>query len=250
MSRRSYRLLGLLFVLWLGPVAAAAQQAEATVYTFVAEWDIAREQWPEYSAFVQRYSRPVLERMLENGIIVSWGTFTAIVHREAGLTHGTWWSASSITGIDRVLQELVKLPPNPATRGAKHHDHLLRSLIHRARTGGAGEGFLWVSAWKVQPGRDVQWREVWDRYVKPIYDDLLASGTISMYQLAAEHAHTEDPDLRYVIYLAPSVASVEQVAAAFATLSQDRAIAAALAEVNVPGTHRDLFARVLHFAQK
>ncbi|MEK7216446.1 MAG: hypothetical protein AAB289_12710, partial [Chloroflexota bacterium] len=113
MSRRSYRLLGLLFVLWLGPVGAAAQQAEATVYTFVAEWDIAREQWPEYSAFVQRYSRPVLERMLENGIIVSWGTFTAIVHRETGLTHGTWWSASSITGIDLVLQELVKLPPNP-----------------------------------------------------------------------------------------------------------------------------------------
>jgi hypothetical protein len=254
MLRRTYLLFTVLCLL-LAPAVAPAQQQQ-DVYTFVAEWAVPRDQWDAYASFNEKNARPVLERMYANGTLVSWGNFATIVHDEAGITHGVWFQATSIANIERVLAELLKLPPNPAVAGAKHRDYLLRSLVRNARASGPTGGYLWVSATQVKPGKGQEWRDLWDKYTKPLYDELLANGTITYYELEVEQVHTDDSGWRYLVYIAPTVDGLDKIRAAIVARNQkrspeeNRAIGNEFAEVTVAGAHRDFFARVLSYALK
>lgn len=253
MSRRIYLLLSVLCLALVAPMVATAQEPQT--YTFVAEWAVPRAQWDEFTAFWEKNARPVLERLTADGTLVGWGIFASRVHLVDATTHGTWYWANSLAAGQRALDELLKLPPNPATAGAKHRDYLLRSLIRKDRAA-SGSGYLWVGSVQVQPGKGQQWRELWEKYTKPVYDELQANGTISMYELVVEHVHTEDPGTRFVAYVTPSADGLDKVRAALAaagekrSAEENRAIGAAFAEVTVAGAHRDFFARVSAYAHK
>jgi hypothetical protein len=257
-ERRIFRRTNLLFVvlcvLFLAPVVAPAQPPD--VYTFVAQWAVPRDQWNAFTDFNEKNARPVLERLYANGTIVGWGNFASIVHDESGMTHGTWWQAAGLANIERVLGELLKLPPNPAVAGAKHRDYLMRSLVRNAKASGPTGGYLWVSGTQVKSGKGQEWRDLWDKYTKPLYDELLAGGAITYYELETEHVHTDDPGWRYLVYITPTADGADKVRAAGVALSgkrgpeTNRAIGNAFAEVTVPEAHRDFYARVLGYAVK
>ncbi len=255
MFKRINWLLGVLCLPLVAAFVARAQQPEPLVYTYVALWGVPRAQWDEFTAFGERSIRPVLERRLADGTITSWGNFATVVHEVDGFTHGIWWQASSIATIERVREELIKLPPSPAITGARHRDHLFRSLIHRSHAA-SGSGYLRVIARRVESGKGQEWRELWEKYDKPTYDELLANGTISFYEVQLEHIRTEDPRLRYTVYITPTADALDKVVAAFLALEQKhspeerRAVDAAFREVIAAGTRRDYFARIVSYAQK
>ncbi len=240
----------------LAPIGAAQQPQEPPAFIYVAEWGIPRAKWDEFTAYREKTSRPVLERHFASGTIVSWGNFAYIVHDESGITHGSWWTATSIAGIERVRDALVKLAPNPAVAGGKHRDYLLRTLMYRSGAVRPTSGYLWVNATLAQPGKGQEWRDLWEKYTKPTFDELLASGAISSYEVDVEQVHTEDPGWRYIVYIAPSAEGVDKVAGAIAALIQkrtaeeNRTITAAFAAVTVPNAHRDSFMRVATMASK
>ena len=242
--------------LLLVPAIVEAQQQEPPVYTFVSLWDVPRAQWADFTAYRDKNSRPVVERMFKDGTLASWGYFETVVHIENGYTHGGWYSATSIAGIERIRTELVKLPPNPAAAGARHRDHLFRSLIYRTKGAGPTSGYLSVSATQVQPGKGEEWRELWDKYAKPTLEELLANGTVTHFELEVEDVHTENPGWRYSVEIAPSAEGVDKVNVAFRALGdkrsaeERRAVGAAFREVTVPGAHWDYVARVTNYAQK
>jgi hypothetical protein len=231
--------------------ALPAMAQEAPVYTYVAHWNVPRAQWAEFIEFGEENALPVLERMLADGTIVAWGNFATEVHVQDGRTHVLWWSASSIAGIEQTLDELRKLPENPAAAKAQHSDSLLRSPIHRGRATGPTSGYLWGTSVKVRPGKGREWYELWEKYFKPTYDELLDNGTILMYQMEIEVVHTEDPRWRYIVYVAPNAEALDKVNAAFvAVFQKNPTLGAALGEVAVRSAHRDFFARVLNYAHK
>ncbi len=241
-----------LLVLVLTPLASTAQQQEQTIYTYMAHWNVPRAQHAEATANVEQNVRPVMERMLADGTIESWGNEVRIIHNENGTTHGTWWAATSIAGLERVLEELAKLPPNSALDNAGHHDHLMQSIIHRGKTTALTSGYLYVAIDKVRPGRGQTWRQLWEKYFKPTYDELLDNGTILSYEVSSQYVHTEDPRWRYVWTVTPSAEAEGEVKAALdAVLEKDRtAILAALNSVSIRSEHRDVFGRVLNYAHK
>jgi len=256
MSKRIYLVLAVLLVGLLVPLVATAQQPEPPVYTFVALWNVPRAQWAEFTAFWEKNARPVLDRLQADGTIIGYGSFASVVHTEEGYTHGNFWETTSIAAVERALGELLKLPPNPATLGARHRDRLQRSLIYKARSAGPTSGYVWAGTTKVQPGKGREWRELWEKYAKPTYDELLANGTISRYVVEVEHVHTEDPGWRFIVYVAPNAEAVDKVRAAFVALGEkrsseeNRAISDAFAEVTVAGAHWDFFGRVTNYAHK
>ena len=256
MSRRIYLVLAVLCMALLVPLVATAQQQETPVFTFVALWNVPRAQWGDFTAFAEKNTRPILDRLLADGTLVGWGNFNTVVHTEDGYTHGAWFAASSIAAIERALGELLKLPPNPAALGARHRDHLFRTLIHRARTVNAANGYLWVSALQVKPGKGQEWRDLWEKYTKATYDELQANGTLASYEVEVEQVHTESPAWRFIVYVAPSADAVDKVRAAMAALGEKRSaeerrtISAAFEEVVVPGAHWDYFAHVQNYAHK
>lgn len=95
MSKRVFSLMMGFSFLALASTVATAQE-ELTVYTYVSHWGIPRAQWSEAVASFEA-AHPIFERLLANGTIVAWGNGTPVVHRGAGTTHGTWFSATSLT---------------------------------------------------------------------------------------------------------------------------------------------------------
>ncbi len=241
-----------LVVLSLLLLALPVLAQEAPVYTYLAHWNVPRAQWAEFIEFGEENAFPVLERMLADGTIVAWGSTVAVVHEQGGTTHEVYWAASSIAGIERAREELTKLPWSSVLSGAKHHDHLLQSLIHRGSTTDTTTGSLYVNIAKVRPGRGQAWRAVWEKYFKPTYDELLDNGTILAYEVSIQYVHTEDPRYRYVWYIAPSADAVDKVHEAYTAVFEKEApaIFAALSAVAIRSEHRDVFRRVLNYAHK
>ena len=241
----------MLLVLVLAPLASMAQQQEPTIYTFIAHFDVPRPQWDEMTRNVEQDVRPVMERMLADGTIESWGNEERIIHEENGTTHGVWWAATSIAGLERVREELIKIPSSPALNNP-HHDHLFESIIHRGNTAGPTSGYLYVEIIKLRPGSGQTWRQLWEKYFKPTYDELLDDGTLLSYEVSRQYVHTEDPRWRYVWTVTPSAEAVDKVNAAIgAVFEKDgTAIRAAFGSVSIRSEHRDVFARVLNYAHK
>ena len=249
-----------LAVLCLGlfvPAAATAQQSEPAVFTFVAEWAVPRAQWDEFIANWEKNTKPVLERNTANGTLLSWGVSATVVHTPDYPTHSVWWQGTSNAAIERVREELIKQPPSPAIVAAtRHRDLLLRSIAHKAKAVAPSSGYLYVSTYLVKPGEGQKWRELWDKYNKPLMDDQLAKGNISYYVIQVEDVHTENPNTRWVVSIYPNAEAMDRLDAAFDAVDQKRsaeerrAIGAAFAEVLAPGTHRDFFARVLSWWHK
>ena len=250
MTRQLLISIIVLVVLVLTPLASTAQQQEPTIYSFISHFDVPRPQWAEMTTNVEQNVRPVMERMLADGTIESWGNDVRIIHEENGTTHGVWWAATSIAGLARVREELVKLPPSPALNNP-HHDHLLESIIHRGKTAGPTSGYMFVETIKIQPGSSRTWRQLWEKYFKPTYDELLDDGTILSYEVSRQYVHTEDPRWRYIWTVTPSAEAQDKVDAAYnAILERGGAARAALNSVSIRSEHRDVFARVLNYAHK
>jgi hypothetical protein len=247
-------LLGLLALVVVA-VPARAQQAEApSVYTFVAEWDIARPQWGTFAADFDKVSVPVLEKLSAAGTLVGWGGFESIVHTEDGYSHGVWWQATSYANLEKARLELLKASAGMASlqTATRHRDRLLRTIAANAKSG-TGSGYLTVSNIVVKPGKGREWKELWDKYSKPVVDELVAKGTIVVSAIHVEDIHTNTPYARAVATLLPSAEADDQTGAAYdaatAKLSPQERTERQLRldAVQEPSEHRDLYARVLRY---
>jgi len=255
MQKLRLRLPALLAMAVLLPPAAQAQQQ--TIYTFVAEWHVPRAQWGAFTDAAMKNTVPVLERLVADGTLVEFAITASVVHTEEGPTHTSWWSAASFAGVNRALGELLKVSQLAEFSSAKHRDHLLRSVIYESsKTAKLTSGFGHLGLTRVKPGKARDWRELYDKYNKPVYDKLLADGVILGYGVDVESIHTEDPGNRMSWFLAANAESVDKVDAAIAAAQQQatpverRAISAAFADVTVPGSHRDSLDRIIYYVHK
>ena len=259
MARRSTFILFALSLTLLAPIQAVAQQAqpEPPVFTFNPEWTVPRTMWDTLGMSFDRDIRPVLERRLADGTLLSWGRYQTVVHQPNGSTDGFWWSATSIAALERIIGELLPTAGrNPAIMAATSHtDGMYRSLIQRRRAA-SGSGYILVSAVQVQAGKGQEYRDLWEKYTKPTYDSLLTAGVIVMYSLDVEQVHTQNPGWRYFYYVTAMPDGVDKVFAAFQALSQrrgpdaNRGIGQQFADVTVAGAHWDYLGRVPAFGQK
>jgi hypothetical protein len=256
MIKRISLVLATLLLAISAPLVSRAQQQEPPTYTMVSEWVIPRAQWTEYEAFIKKNTQPVLEKFQADGTILSWGMYATVVHQEERETHGSWFETSSLANIQKVLADIAKLAPNPIINTVKHHDFLLRAPLRRSRAASASTGYLLVNSTQLQPGKGQEWRALFDKYNKPVYDELLANGTISAYWVHVEQVHTDDPGRRYVVYVVPNADGLDKVGAAFQAAGQKRgaeanqAVGRAFTDVSVAGAHRDYFARIINYGQK
>jgi len=256
MSKRVSFLLVALAMLLLGPLAARAQQ-QPLPFTYVSTWTIPRAQWDDYVAFDKKNAQPILDKLMAEGTITSWGFYATNVHDEGGVTHGDWFQASSIADIEKALDALTKVARNPIlSTSGKHRDYLLRSQFRNGKPARGTDGYLWGNYTQLKPGKAEEWRALFNTSIKPLLDGLVADGSFISYEVDAEVIHTDNPDGIYLTYIAPNAAGIDKfIAAVGARIAQGlpeerRAFAEAYAATTVPGAHRDFFARVLNYAQK
>lgn len=255
MSKVSRIAVAVLCFALLSPALVQAQQAEPTVYTFVAEWGVNRADWDTWWASFEKNSKPVLERHSANGNVVAWAAYATLVHDDSGITHGVYWSSTSYAALNRVLDDLRKAAPTSAGV-TKHRDYLVRSIMHSAKASAPTTGYLYVSAFQVQPGKGAEWRGLWEKYNKASMDANIANGNLLAYSVEVEEVHTLDPAIRWVVSVSPNAEADDRANAADEAANQKRsaeerrAIGAAFADVLVPGSHRDFYAKILAYWHK
>ena len=248
MSKRLALMLTILSLATAIPRAAQAQApaaAEPQTYTFVIQRTIPRSQWAEWETFNEQKYRPVLEKLMADGLIVSWGMFTTLVHVDGYPTHGSWIEAADLASIYKALAELDKLP------SPTHRDYLLHSQLRHARPASGTNGYLWVNNTHLQPGKGGQYRGLYERFVKPLLDELVGNGAMVLYAMQNETIHTEDPSQIFDVYFFAGPEGQDKLYAALGDMEKKNTFFSdALDATEVGPPHRDYLARVTRYAVK
>ena len=243
-------LVGLAAVAVLSAAAPAAAQTAPAVepYTFVAQWSIPRAQWGAFLEDFDKNTKPVLEKHAGAGTLISWGAFESIVHEPDGYTHGVWWSATSYAGIEKARLELVRTAAASASMAAAtaHRDYYMRSIAGGGKPA-SGEGYLSVASYLLKAGKAQEWKQLWDKNTKPLYDELVAKGALIGYSIDVEDVHTESSMRRFVVTVSPSAEADDQFVAAIdaanakLTPEERKTRGLQLEALLEPGAHRDMY---------
>ncbi len=214
-------------LLTLAMVAPAAAEDPAPVYTRVALWQVERAHWGDFVEFFTKYDQPVMEKLMADGVILEWGLDAESLHHPEGYTHATWFSATTMAGLEKALEAYdafyEKLPKQEQTASdaefaamiTKHRDYLMRNVVLRSRAGDIKGAYYLASFGRVKMGHGQDYRSYWDHRVLPVYEKLFADGTIVAYGLAVEEVNTEPPGGRESWCMPKNADALDTVKAAF-----------------------------------
>jgi hypothetical protein len=187
------------------------------MYSYVANWQIPRAQWAEM-AKGNAADKTILDKALADGTIVGYGNDENLVHRPDGETHDNWWSAMSMAGLVKVLDQFYASgnTVSPALDSAtKHWDSILVSRYYNWHSGSWNKGYGHVSSYKLKADApDDAIDTLSKNLVVPLLEKMLADGTIREYEIDTEAIHTEAPGAFWIVYVASSPEGLDTVTAA------------------------------------
>src|SRR5215472_13825405 len=100
---------------------AQNDEGKPPVYTYIAQWAVPRAQWADMVKLDEQ-ERPLMEKMVADGSIIGYGTFTSLIHQEGEPTHGSWFTASSEGKLMKALEQIyaLGLTTTPVEGNSKH----------------------------------------------------------------------------------------------------------------------------------
>ncbi|MGI8919711.1 MAG: hypothetical protein ACR2H6_14045, partial [Pyrinomonadaceae bacterium] len=211
--------LTLLLLFSAPPRDAKAQQPTPTpgALTFYYDYSVFPGKEDELMTLINTVGAPVRDKLMAEGVVMAWGVETPILRFPGGTTHLIWFSVANWAGVEKVLNgmeaRLAKLAADEAqaARGklrppmttaersrsvfdaSKTRDWLTRDLVT-----GFGPNppagtlpFTRYNFIKVKPGKGADYRRIWEKYNKPVYDKLVADRVVLAYGLAQEEVKTD-----------------------------------------------------------
>lgn len=225
-------------------VSLAAQQMQPV--TYVAEFHVKPEKAEQFLDLVKKYHQPIFEKLMAEGAVLAWGVDIPILHEPGGATHSSWWTSPDLAAFDKVFAALeaqeksmmeadrkaaedARKKGRPAPKSvleqfvesvdlSKHKDWLFRDLVfggYSTPPPAGAQPYGWITFVRVLPGKGDEFRKLWVEYYKPVYDKLVADGTIYGYALGTEEARSTDAFTHYVFISLPNLAAREKLLAAF-----------------------------------
>jgi hypothetical protein len=224
--------------------AAAAQQPTPTPgpLTFYYDYTVFPGKENELTTLINTVGAPVRDKLMAEGVVMAWGMETPILRHPGGTTHLIWFSVANWEGVEKVLNameaRLAKLAADEAVAargkqrpamttaersrsvfdGSKTRDWLIRDLV-------AGYGpppktavlpYIRYNFVKARPGKGADYRRTWEKYNKPVFDRLVADGTVMAYGLAQEEVKTDGDWTHFVWIATPTMAAADKIGPAFA----------------------------------
>ncbi|HYL10597.1 MAG TPA: hypothetical protein VEU31_07660 [Candidatus Acidoferrales bacterium] len=257
MFKRTAGLVAAVLLIFCVPAALPQMERGQTVYTYVSQFQVPRANWAQFADDTEKTTNPILQKALADGVIISWGDFESIVHTPDGYTNGSWWQATSLNGITRVLDELRKAGPRPPqVASTRHEDFLLRTIERHAAPQSGASGYLRVRTTLTQPGKGGDMVAHIQKYIWPVLEDQLKKGNVTYYAADEQYVLTAPGSLRHFVTFYPSAEALDKAVAAvtarLAGMSADerKAWQDGLSSASVPDSTRDMLARITHYAQK
>ncbi len=164
------------------------------LYTYVSEWAVPRAMWGDYQK-MEASGNEAMSKLVADGTLVSFGNFSVLNHQEGNATHGTWFAATSMANILKVLEGLRTGPDStgPILSATKHWDYILQSRDYNAHSGSFKNGYLRVGQWKYKAGASDPDGKIMKATMVAMLEKLLADGALHSYNIDEEVVHSSDP---------------------------------------------------------
>ena len=258
MRIRSLGFLLVLCALMLVPFSAHRASAQSSMsekpplYTYVSEWTVPRDMW---AAYLKNDAADVEEmrKAVADGSLVSSGSFIVLNHQEGLPTHGSWFSAHSMSKILNFLEALRTEPAAvaPSLVASKHWDYILESTNYNYQSGTFTNGYLRVSNWRPKAGSSDPDGRIMKATMAALLEKLFADGALHGYQIDQEAVHSEDPGTLFVAIITNGPEGLDKFEAAIAeAFKKDPAGWAGFGSTIDPAGHRDTLARVSSMTHK
>ncbi|HEV2486232.1 MAG TPA: hypothetical protein VGT08_11935 [Terracidiphilus sp.] len=210
-----------LLVLTVCAVPSGAQTTEVKekppMFSYVGNWQIPRAHWADMEKSASARNA-LMEKAMANGTIVGYGEDINLVHTADGWTHDTWWSAMSMAGLVKVLDQLMtgetSASPNAASP-TKHYDLVFVSRYYNWKPGAYKGGYVHVSVYKLKADAPDDALDLLAQHLfVPNLEKLLADGTIVEYEIDTNAIHTSAPGTFAIVYVSPTPEGLDTVQAA------------------------------------
>ena len=256
MIRRVFVVASMLVVIALASSPLWAQgnsEQQSPIFTYVAQWDVPRAQWADMVK-VDAADKPLMDSLVADGTVIAYGSFENRIHSENGMTHGSWFTASSLGNIFKALDKIYAQPgstTSPVQAASKHMDYLMISTTYGGKTFTNTTGYRRVVSAQLKPGREREFLDTYRRYVQPVYAKLLADGDILAYQLDAEYNIENAPGRFFSAVITRDAESLDKARVALNEVyEKNPAITAALVSCIEPNSRNDFLARVTNMSHK
>jgi hypothetical protein len=231
--------------------AQMAAKAKPPVYTYVATWDVPRAQWGDMTK-LDDADKPLMDKLVGDGTLIGYGAYTNLIHQENEPTHGTWFTATSEGNLLKALEAVYAQPASigaPVQGASKHWDQILTGDIYNAKPGTSG-GYLTWSTWVVKPGHMHAYTELTKSTFVPMFEKLLAEGSVTSYGQLTEDYHSGKLSVVYDYFTVPDAASLDKVNKAFDEVFSKPGMGDAIQALTEREGHRDYMTRLRYMVSK
>lgn len=234
-----------LLVLAACAVQSGAQEVKPKppLYTYVANWQVPRANWPDMDKVIEPVNA-IMEKAMADGTIVAYGHDENVIHTPDLETHDNWWSAMSMAGLLKVLDQLRTSSSgnSPGLAAAtKHWDEMYVSRYYNWKSGPYKGAYTRVAEYKLKadaPDNAVEMLS--EHLVVPLLEKMLANGTIVEYEIDVQAIHTESPDTFAIVYIAPNPEGLDTVQAAVMDIVKSHPLTGqAFGSMTDDSAHRD-----------
>jgi hypothetical protein len=203
---------------WAPPASAQDQAKEKPpLYTYVAVWAIPRAQWADMEKGAAA-TQGIMEKALADGTIIGYGNDMNEVHQVDGPTHDNWWSSMSMAGLMNVLDKLRSGSTSPVLASAtKHWDEIAVSRHYNWRSGSFKGAYTRAAMYRLKPDAPDDALEMLSKNLfVPLFEKLLADGTLLEYEIDTEAIHTDNPANFTIVFITPNAEGLDKFNAALA----------------------------------
>jgi hypothetical protein len=237
----------------------------------------------EFMNLVKTIGAPVRDKQVADGVALGWGMETPLLRNPEGHTHLIWVTVANWEGVQAIQSamqaQFAKIAaddakaadearkkgqkPGPTTLErsrelydtSRTRDWLTRDIVFGDGPTPPAGTLPWTryNFAKVKPGMATAYRAAWEKYNKPVFDQMVKNGTLLAYGLANEALRTDDKWTHFVWYGAKDLAAFDKLADAFAADRARRspeerdAINAQFAAATEPDATRNFLTRSLMF---
>ena len=208
-----------LSVLEMSATLAGAQTVEVKekpeLYKYVSYWTFPRAHWADVDKDNAARYQKILAPALADRTLVADGDDENQVHSAEGFTDDSRWQADSIADLMKMLEALRKGSPSSPLflSSTKHWDQVYVSRFYNWRAGAWKGAYGYKATYKLKPDApdpDDAVQTLSSFYV-PVFEKMLADGTIVEYEIDREMFHTTDSRAQIVFsFLMPSAEGLDK----------------------------------------
>ena len=189
-----------------------------------------------------------MDKAIASGVLVSYGSDSALLHDADGATHDNWWQSMSMAGTLTVLDDLEKVGAGSTSvlnSVTKHWDNLWVSRFYNWHAGSWQGAYSYASIYPLKADApDDAVDMLAKNMLVPFLEKLLADGAIVEYEIDEQAVHSDAPETFVIDYIAPTAEGLDKVNAAVrAAIENSPLNGVALGSMVDYTKHRDLLLR-------